>query len=63
MLIILLTLLISYTLLFLYSLKIKDNSIVDVFWGFGFMIIAGISFFESEKMISQILVTSLIFLW
>lgn len=60
---ILLTLLISYTLLFLYSLKIRDNSIVDVFWGFGFMIIAGIWFFQSEKLIPQILITGLILLW
>ena len=44
---ILLTLLISYILLFLYSLKTKDNSIVDVFWGFGFVIIAVISFLGS----------------
>jgi steroid 5-alpha reductase family enzyme len=28
------TLVVSYVSLFLYSLKIKDNSIVDVFWGF-----------------------------
>ncbi len=63
MLNILLTLIISYTLLFLYSLKIRDNSIVDIFWGFGFMIIAGISFFESERMVPQILLTGLVFLW
>ncbi len=60
---ILLILLISYTFLFLYSLKIRDNSIVDVFWGFGFMIIAGISFLQSEKMIPQILITGLVLLW
>ncbi len=63
MTLILLTLLISYTLLFLYSLRIRDNSIVDVFWGFGFMIIVGISFLQSEKMIPQILVTGLVLLW
>ncbi len=63
MLHILLTLLTAYTLLFLYSLRIRDNSIVDVFWGFGFMIIAGISFLQSEKMITQILLTGLVFLW
>lgn len=54
---------ILYFLLFLYSLKIKDNSIVDVFWGFGFMIIAGISFLQSEKVIPQILITLLVLLW
>jgi steroid 5-alpha reductase family enzyme len=61
--IIILTLLIFYTLLFLYSLKIKDNSIVDVFWGFGFMIIAVLSFFQSERAIPQIIVTGLVLLW
>ncbi len=63
MLHILLTLLISYTLLFLYSLKIRDNSIVDVFWGFGFMIIALISFFQSEHWLPQYILTGLVLLW
>ena len=63
MTLIILALLISYTLFFLYSLRINDNSIVDVFWGFGFMIIAWVSFLQSEKIMSQILVTGLVFLW
>lgn len=63
MLIIILTLLISYTLLFLYSLRIRDNSIVDVFWGFGFMIIAVLSWFQSEQGIAQYAVTGLVLLW
>jgi steroid 5-alpha reductase family enzyme len=63
MLSILLTLLISYILLFLFSLKIKDNSIVDVFWGFGFVLIALVSLFQWEMNISQIVLTSLICLW
>ena len=57
------TLVVSYVFLFLYSLKIKDNSIVDVFWGFGFMIIAVLSFFQSERAIPQIIVTGLVLLW
>jgi steroid 5-alpha reductase family enzyme len=60
---ILLTLLISYILLFLFSLKIKDNSIVDVFWGFGFVLIATISYLQSEMQISQTVVTVLVCLW
>ena len=32
-----------YVLLFLLSVKLQDNSIADVFWGFGFAVIAGIS--------------------
>lgn len=63
MTLILLTLLICYTLLFLYSIHIRDNSIVDVFWGFGFMIIAVSSWFQSEQGIAQYVVTGLVFLW
>ncbi len=58
-----LILLISYILLFIISIKIRDNSIVDVFWWVGFMMIAGISFVQSEKQLSQILVTWLVILW
>ena len=60
---ILLALLISYILLFLYSLRIRDNSIVDVFWGFGFVLIAVISYLQSDMQISQTVVTALVFLW
>lgn len=60
---ILLILLISYILLFLVSIKIRDNSIVDVFWGFGFMMIAGISFWDSSRQLSQIVITGLVMLW
>lgn len=61
---ILLTLLISYILLFLFSLKIKDNSIVDVFWGFGFMMIAVLSYYsQTERDIIQSTVTLLVLLW
>jgi steroid 5-alpha reductase family enzyme len=63
MLSILLVLLISYILLFLVSIKIRDNSIVDIFWGFGFMLIAGISFFQSEKGFTQYIITALVLLW
>ncbi len=63
MILILSTLFISYLLLFLYSLKVKDNSIVDVFWGFGFMIIALLSFFQSEQSFTQYLMTGLVLVW
>ena len=63
MTLILLTLLISYILLFLYSLRIRDNSIVDVFWGVGFMMIALLSFFQSEMNLVQIVMTGLVCLW
>ncbi len=60
---ILLTLLISYILLFLFSHKIKDNSIVDVFWGFGFVLIVVISFLGSGMWLHQIAITVLVLLW
>ncbi len=60
---ILLTLLISYILLFLFAIKIRDNSIVDVFWGFGFILIAVISFVSSDRWLPQIIVTTLVLLW
>ena len=63
MITILLTLLISYILLFLYAIKIRDNSIVDVFWGFGFVIIAVISFLGSGMWLHQIAITVLVLLW
>jgi steroid 5-alpha reductase family enzyme len=59
----LITLFISYVLLFLFSLKIKDNSIVDVFWGFGFMMIAILSFLQSGMWVTQYVVTWLVMLW
>ena len=39
-------LVILYTLLFIFSIRLKDNSIVDVFWSIGFMIIAVVTYFE-----------------
>lgn len=63
MYIILFILFISYTLLFLYSLKTRDNSIVDVFWGMGFMMIALLSYLQSEMMLLQTIMTLLVWLW
>ena len=57
MTLILLILIVCYSLLFLYSMRIRDNSIVDVFWGFGFMIIALVSFFQSEQSATQSVLT------
>jgi steroid 5-alpha reductase family enzyme len=56
-------LLISYTLLFFYALHRRDNSLVDVFWGFGFMIIAVLSFAQSERGLVQYVMTGLVLLW
>ena len=54
---------VAYCLLFILSLWLKDNSIADVFWGIGFMILAGGSFCYSLREIPNYLLTGLILLW
>lgn len=60
---ILLILLISYILLFLLSIRLKDNSIVDVFWSIGFMITAVVTYIEWIQGLVQSLVTILVLIW
>jgi len=38
---IIITLFILYIFVFLTSIYLEDNSVADIFWGFGFMVIAG----------------------
>lgn len=43
---------------------IRDNSIVDIAWGMGFILAAGIAFFESGSFFTQnLLVNALVFVW
>lgn len=61
---IILTLWLCYLFLFFISLKIKDNSIVDVFWGTGFLIFAGILFFSQEnRNIFEIIFFTIFCIW
>lgn len=58
------TLWLCYLFLFFISLKIKDNSIVDVFWGTGFLIFAGILFFSQEnRNIFEIIFFTIFCIW
>ena len=42
----------------------KDNSIVDIAWGIGFILVAILTFFlETEFVTRHILVTAMIFIW
>lgn len=51
-------------LIFLIAQKIKDNSIVDIAWGMGFVIIAIVSYFNAENTsIRQLVVLLLVALW
>ena len=53
-----------YIFLFLISLKLKDNSIVDIFWWFWFIIISFWEYFYYAKnSLFHILVLVLILLW
>ncbi len=52
-----------YILLFLISIYIKDNSIVDIFWGLWFWIISIILFLNSNQYIFQIITLALILTW
>lgn len=64
------TLLQSSVIIFLYMTGIfiiaqiiKNNSIVDVGWGLGFIIIALSSYWASEQLFHQTLTTALVCLW
>jgi steroid 5-alpha reductase family enzyme len=57
-------LLISYIILFILSIYLKDNSIADIFWGLGFLQITIHSLIISTTFfISQIIFFILILLW
>jgi len=59
-----LTILIYMTIMFLLALVLKDNSIVDIAWGVGFIISSLIAFFyEPFHTTRHIIVTVLILLW
>ena len=52
------------TLVFVLALIVKDNSIVDIFWGLGFILIAVYSFFQdTEPDLRKWIVTFLVMLW
>ena len=63
---------ISLTLLWLISLRMKDSSIIDIYWGFGFVLIAWTCFFHNEingltstrdQIFTQKLLLSMVTIW
>jgi steroid 5-alpha reductase family enzyme len=51
-------------LVFLIALSLKDNSVVDVFWGMGFVLIGGFTLFRNEGIdIHKILINIAILVW
>lgn len=53
------------TLLWLYSLLIKNASIVDIFWGLGFVVLGYVYFFTTENGVDarQYLIVALVTIW
>ena len=55
---------VCYLVLFILSIKLKDNSIADVFWGLWFVLITlSLFIFESSKELWHIVVSWAITLW
>lgn len=53
-----------YVMLFAFSVYLRDNSIADVFWGLGFVIITILSYFLSwDWYNTQVLITGLVTIW
>ena len=56
--------LILVTLLWIWSVIIKNVSIVDIFWGFGFVVVNTLYYFESSSMSTRkLILLVLVFLW
>jgi len=56
--------LILVTLLWIWSVFIKNVSIVDIFWGFGFVVVNTLYYFESSSMNTRkLILLVLVFLW
>ncbi|MEF2175629.1 MAG: DUF1295 domain-containing protein [Candidatus Absconditabacteria bacterium] len=52
-----------YVSLFIISIRIKDNSIVDIFWGIGFVIISLYYFIQFDYSLYKLLILLLIGFW
>lgn len=64
MITILCTLIICYLVLFIVAYYIQDNSIVDIFWWLGFLVVAWISFFQQwDFSVDKIAILLVITLW
>lgn len=51
------------TVIFLLALSLKDNSIVDIGWGLGFILITLFTFFAAEINFRKMLFSCLVFIW
>jgi len=60
----LVVILIMMTLLWLISIFLKNVSIVDIFWGFGFVLVSGFYFLKADGLMARkIVVMTLVAIW
>jgi steroid 5-alpha reductase family enzyme len=61
---IILLIFICFSLFFLVGTKLKNNSIVDIGWGFGFVIVAWYTYLRDNSVVAgQFIITLLISIW
>jgi len=59
-----LVVMICMTLVFLLAMVLKDNSIVDIFWGLGFIVLTAYSLWKADDIdIKKIIVSTLVLIW
>lgn len=59
-----LVVMIYMTLVFLLAMVLKDNSIVDIFWGLGFIVLTAYSLWKADDIdIKKIIVSTLVLIW
>ncbi|MFH1119709.1 MAG: DUF1295 domain-containing protein [Bacteroidota bacterium] len=59
-----LVVIIYMTLAFMLALVLKDNSIVDIFWGLGFVVLTAYSLWIADNVdIKKIVVSSMVLIW
>jgi len=63
MLLIIFSLFVAYLFLFILSVYLKDNSIADIFWWAGFVLISIVSYYLSDGQMVQTLLTVIVNAW
>jgi len=59
-----LVVMIYMTLVFLLAMVLKDNSIVDIFWGLGFIVLTAYSLWKADDFdIKKIIVSTMVLIW
>jgi len=59
----LIVLMLYYLVLFVIGQVLKNNSIVDIAWGFGFVVLAWFTYFRGQQAPTSLLATVLVTIW